>query len=185
MLFRVGVRIQTRKSFSLDNYCVIAATSAMCAATGMLLWNIDTFYLIEAIFKLYLIPTKAEIRPLLNVMKLLHIIIPLLWLTVFAIKFAFLSFFHSLTAHCSRQIIWYFRIVVAFVVLSWLSSSLSMVILCPHTGLESRKCRENIKNAADSHQLDVSQPSRQTTIHAFALLLLAAYSAPWISFRIS
>jgi hypothetical protein len=144
VLFRVGVRLQARKSFSLDDYCVVIAASAMCAATGLLLQNMDTFYLVEAIFKLYLIPTKSEIGPILEVMKLLHIIVPLLWLTVFAIKFAFLSFFHTLTAHYSKRIVQYFWAVVAFVVLSWLSSSLSMVILCPYSGMQSSKRRADI-----------------------------------------
>lgn len=137
VIFRFVVRFHTRKKPALDDYLVLLAAVAVSAATGLLLQNLDTFYLSEAIFKLFLIPTTTEVDALLDIMKWLHAIAPLVWLTLYAVKFAFLYFFHRLVISCSKWLRIYFWGVVVFVFISWLSSSLSMVVLCPKIGLDS------------------------------------------------
>lgn len=97
-----------RRRLYLDDYLVLFAVLLLGAATGVLYHYCDALFLVQAMNTEGLIPTRTEIMPILDIMKWTYIYVALIWSCIFAIKLAFLSFFHPLLLGMSRELSIYY-----------------------------------------------------------------------------
>ena len=131
------MRFRTRRRFYIDDILVLISVLSLAAATGVLYHYIDLLYLIEAGNTENIIPTTAEIMPMLGFMKWNDIYCALVWTSIFAIKFAFLSFFYPLLLSMSKRINVYYWFVLGFNILCWMFLPTESFIICPHFGLDA------------------------------------------------
>lgn len=138
-LVRVAMRVNGGKRLYLDDFLVLLSISSLAAATGIVYHYLDVLFLVQAIKTESIIPTQAEIMPILNIMKWNNIFVALIWTAIFAIKFAFLSFFHRLLLSMPKKVIWYYWFTVVFKLACWLFLVIDSCITCPYIGLAARK----------------------------------------------
>ena len=128
-----------RRRLYLDNYLVLFAVLSLGAATGVLYHYCDTIFLVQAMNTEGLIPTRTEIVPILDIMKWAYIYVALIWSCIFAIKLAFLSFFHPLLLGMPKNLSTYYWFATIFNICCWTFLTLEPLIPCPHFGLAAGK----------------------------------------------
>lgn len=144
-LARCAIRAFTRHRPSPDDYFVLLATAALAASWAVLLKTLDSLYVTEALndhpgeFSI----TPAELPGLLAISKWSKILVVMAWLSIFAIKGAFLCFFHILIRQLSRKINIYFWFVVFFNTGCWLTLSFIDWAVCPYVGQKAMQCAEH------------------------------------------
>ncbi|KAF2730692.1 hypothetical protein EJ04DRAFT_567544 [Polyplosphaeria fusca] len=150
VFFRIGIRLRARKALALDDLFVIVAAASVTVVTGLWLKHENIYYVGEATLVLGIVPNRAEMKELVNTIKWLHIMNPILNLTIYAIKFAFLTFFYPLIPPLGRPFKWFFWSVVFLTVGFWVSSSFSVVMVCPYVGVKSLSCQPQLKDASST-----------------------------------
>ncbi|ROW01344.1 hypothetical protein VMCG_05887 [Cytospora schulzeri] len=141
-LARCVIRVFTRRRPGLDDFFVVLATAALAVTWGVLLKQLNSLYITEALndhpteFQI----TLDELPDLLAVSKWSKIMVAMGWLSIFAIKGAFLCFFSVLIRQLSRGINIYFWVVVVFNVGSWLTLSFIDWAICPYVGEKTIQC---------------------------------------------
>ena len=88
----------------------------------------------------YLLMEKVDIGAHISAYQRLYYSYPaFLWTAIFSIKFGYLAFLRRLIQRIKPLII-YWRIVVAFTIVSWLVCVASIYLGCMKWGLEAGKC---------------------------------------------
>ena len=109
---------------------------------------LDSMYVVEAMNdhrdEAYSLLTAAELPGVLSISKWSKIFVAMLWLSIFAIKGAFLVYFHILIRQLSRNINLYFWIVVFFNVASGLTLAFVDWADCPYVGEKASKCARTL-----------------------------------------
>ncbi|ROW09337.1 hypothetical protein VPNG_05787 [Cytospora leucostoma] len=141
-LTRCAVRGFTPRRLSLGDYFVLLATAALAATLGVLLKILDDLYIAEALndHPGKVSVTFAELPGLLAVSKWSKIMVVMVWLSIFAIKAAFLSFLHILIRQLSRKINIYFWIVAGFNTGCWLALAFIDWAICPYVDEKAIQC---------------------------------------------
>ncbi|KAF2878556.1 hypothetical protein BDV95DRAFT_25254 [Massariosphaeria phaeospora] len=155
VILRLVIRFKMRHWLSVDDYLVLLAASALSVCTAIVFKMLPAVYLLEAVDQFHIAIEPSEVGIVLDQLKWFHIYVPIMWLSIFAIKFAFLYYFHGLVWQLSKAMVRYYWAVVIFVAISWLLLSFSLVMACPYTGIDSFKCSGS----------DQSQVQRQLVIN--------------------
>lgn len=140
-MVRCAIRAHTRRRLNPDDYLVLLATAALAASWALLLKTLDSLYITEALndhlgeFSI----TPAELLGMLAISKWSKILVVMAWLSIYAIKGAFLCFFHILIRQLSRKINFYFWLVVIFNIGCWLTLSFNDWAVCPYVGTKASK----------------------------------------------
>ena len=142
---RIIIRLRIQKRLYLDDGFLMFACICLTAATGVLYFGMSTVYMVEeSSFE----PTSAaSISPseesrLLQVIALIQRITwsyeALSWGTIFAVKFAFLSFFRPLVDRLPSTHR-YWKTVVLLTALVAPISVFDNLIACPKLGIDARE----------------------------------------------
>jgi hypothetical protein len=113
---------------------IAAAAIFQCVSEGI--------YLYRAITKpnpVMIIPNADEFAMLMTVNSYTLSFVEMSWTAIFAIKFSFLSLFHTLIRNLSVRSTRYYWALVIFTVLSWAFLLTESTILCAHFGADARK----------------------------------------------
>lgn len=135
------IHVVAKRRFGADVSFVLLATAALVVAWVLLLRMLDSLYITEALndhpteFSI----TLAEISGVLAISKWSKILVPMAWTSIFAIKGAFLCFFHILIRQLSRSLNLYFWFTVFFCTTSWLTVSFFDWAICPCVGIKASK----------------------------------------------
>lgn len=131
------IRVVAKRRFGADDSFVLLATAALVVAWVLLLRMLDSLYITEALndhpteFSI----TLTEISGVLDISKWSEIFVAMAWTSIFAIKGAFLCFFHILIRQLSRSLNLYFWFIVFFCTTSWLTISFIDWAVCPYVGI--------------------------------------------------
>lgn len=130
------IHVAAKRRPRLDDYFVILATAALAAAWAVLLKTLDNLYLTEAIndHPSEVSITLDEIAGLLAVSKWSKIFVVMAWTSIFAIKGAFLCFFHVLIRQLSRRLNLLYWFTVFLCAAGWLTLSFIDWAICPYVG---------------------------------------------------
>lgn len=142
-LARFAIRAFRRRRPSLDDYFVLLGTAALATSWASLLQELDSLYVVEALNdhpSEIVMFTPAEQPGLMSMSTWYHVFIAMLWLSIFAIKGAFLVFFYNLIRQLPLKIYIQFWIIVFFNVACWLTLSFIDWVTCPYIGAEVGKC---------------------------------------------
>lgn len=125
----------------MDDAILAVAIILLSTSAGLYLSLVDDMYLAEALV-LGISPDidQATIIPrLLRLHKLTDAFLILTWASFNSVKFSFLLFFRSFTAHPGLQNLGrYWWMVTVFTAISWVSGSVLEVIECPY--FDERSC---------------------------------------------
>ena len=138
---RTAVRIRSKGRLFLDDAFLIFACLTLVAATVILQIELGTIYLAEELTELYKsgkFPDHVDINTIVaryHIAQYGHGTMG--WLTIFAVKFSFLSFFRHLVTKIPR-LESYWRFVLAFNFVAFLYCMLYLAAECPHNGSASR-----------------------------------------------
>ncbi|KAF2197974.1 hypothetical protein GQ43DRAFT_494580 [Delitschia confertaspora ATCC 74209] len=143
VIARVVLKLLHRRKFSLDDYILFVGTACLIAGTGVLFYDFEYLYLGPAIQADPTLMSQLDsdsLRMLVNnEIKHLDAFFPLLWTTIFCVKFSFLAFFRSLIDNM-KTITIYYRVTIALSVVSWAYIFCEPFIICPHSGAASVSC---------------------------------------------
>ncbi|KAF1950254.1 hypothetical protein CC80DRAFT_598276 [Byssothecium circinans] len=131
ILLRLGIQRRANRQLRPDDYLVLLAALALITVTTLLIVSSPIVFLNDAISQRIVIPTPEEAHHGTGIIFWLHILMPLMWLVVYAIKFAFLYFFHGFVYLRSKHLLRYYWAVVAMVVVFWIFSSCAIIYVCP------------------------------------------------------
>ncbi len=138
---RTLIRFRGRQLHVLDEALLLFACFCLLAATILLIKGASSLYLVE---QLQLTP---EAVALVTVQQISAVIVKLqqeeyvfdilIWLSIFAVKFCYLSFFGQLIDRLSR-ITTYWRLTLAVTCFACVFNVFSSFIACPKLGNSSR-----------------------------------------------
>ena len=141
---RTTIHLRINRPLSLDDGLLIFASLALTVSTIIIYKGMDIMFLAEAIVAMPSLEEKAELARLDAVADILwfqrveYIYISMVWLAIFAVKFAFLSFFHHLVSRV-RHLVIYWRVVTMVNVIAFVACILTEFIECPYTSLQTCK----------------------------------------------
>lgn len=135
------IRIVAKRRFGANDSFVLLATAALVVAWVLLLRMLDSLFITEALndHPTECSITLAEISGVLAISKWNKSVVALAWTSIFAIKGAFLCFFHILIRQLTRSLNLYFWFTVFFCTTSWLTSSFIDWAICPYVGIKDSK----------------------------------------------
>lgn len=99
---RTAIHLHIQRPLSLDDGLLIFAGLALTVSTIIIYKGLDIMFLAEEIVQMSISEKGAELARLdatadmLWYQRVAYIYISMVWLAIFAVKFAFLSFFHHL-----------------------------------------------------------------------------------------
>lgn len=138
---RTFIRFRGRQLHFLDEALLLFACLCLLAATILLIKGASSLYLVE---QLQLTPEAAAsvtvqqiIAAIVKLQQEEYAVGILIWLSVFTVKFCYLSFLRELTDRLSR-ITTYWRLTLAVTCVSCVFNVCSSFIACPKLGDSSR-----------------------------------------------
>jgi hypothetical protein len=146
---RLVVRLRIRWKLYLDNYLVLIAVVMMIAAAAIFQCVLEGIYLYRAITKpnpAMIVPDADEFAMLMNVNSYTLSFVETSWTAISAIKFSFLSLFHTLIRNLCVRLTRYYWAVVIFTVLSGAFLLTEATILCAHFGADARKWTHRLRS---------------------------------------
>lgn len=141
---RTAIHLHIKRPLSLDDGLLILASLALTVSTIIIYKGLDIMFLAEEIVPMSISEEKATLAGLdamadiLWLQRVEYIYISMVWLAIFAVKFAFLSFFHHLVSRV-RHLVIYWRVVTVVNVLAFVVCILTEFIECPYTSLRTCK----------------------------------------------
>lgn len=139
---RIGLQIQVRRRLQLDDYFLIFACICLLASTIFAYFRVEALYFSEKIssnpeFLLYAIVSHADIVGQINDYTRFYLAItPLLWASIFAVKFAYLIFFRQLVDRV-KPLVTYWKIILGITIVSCPICISSTFLSCVKWGLEA------------------------------------------------
>ena len=137
---RTAIHLHIQRPLSLDDGLLIFAGLALTVSTIIIFKGLDIMFLAEEIVPMPISEEGAELARLDAMADILwyqrveYIYISMVWLAIFAVKFAFLSVFHHLVSRV-RHLVIYWRVVTVVNLIAFVVCILTGFIECPYTSL--------------------------------------------------
>lgn len=142
---RLVFRLRQDRKLLLDDWLILFGTVCLIAETGCVYDFAPTMYLIDAaIMKKdvydWISLDKTRFQALAAVGPAwVDASLTLAWVTVFSVKFSFLTLFHRMILNVRRALTIYYWITVVATAVAGIVVILESFILCPHFGAASGK----------------------------------------------
>ena len=138
---RVSHQIRVRRRLQLDDYFLVLGCMCLTAGTVVGYVSLKLLYFSEDLIynPSYLLSVLFDPNSDISsrtVQKLLYAYPPLLWTTIFAVKFAYLAFLRQLIDRVERLVI-YWRVVVGMTVFSFPICIILSAMICVKLGVEA------------------------------------------------
>ena len=149
---RMALQIQVRRHLQLDDYFLLFACLCLTAGTIVGFINVDNLYFSEDLNLnpgefVELLEAGVDVAGRIDAYERLYYTYPgLLWASIFAVKFAYLSFFRQLVDRV-RPIVIYWRIIVGTTIIALPICIISIYVTCFKWGSAAgmyilvRKCK--------------------------------------------
>lgn len=132
-IIRLTVRLKLQRRLFLDDGLLICACFCLIVSTVLSYNLLDIWYINEALAidpdSVNKTSSKAENRHL--DLRMWHAANPMLWTSLYLVKFSFLHFFKSLVSRIDGMKM-YWNAVIVICVLSYFTSISETFIACPH-----------------------------------------------------
>ena len=139
---RLVLQLRIHRRLHLDDYFLILAALLLTASTILGYIHTNNLYFSEDIslnpdYVFTLLASGADVVGDINAYETLYYTYPaLLWTCIFAVKFAYLTFFRQLVDRV-RPLVIYWRVVVGVTIVSYPICILSIYVACMKWGLEA------------------------------------------------
>ena len=139
---RMALQIRLRRGLNLDDYFLLFACICLTAGTILGYVNVDSLYFSEDLGLnpgelVELLEAKVDIASRINAYERLYYTYPaLLWAAIFAVKFAYLTFFRQLVDRVKPLVI-YWRVIVGVTIVAFPICIISIYVACVKWGLEA------------------------------------------------
>ncbi|KAL8687753.1 MAG: hypothetical protein Q9218_006168 [Villophora microphyllina] len=140
---RTIIRFRNRQLRVLDDALLLSACICLIAATIMLVKGASYLYMVEALQAHPELAAFASMQEISDaIAKIQQDTYPfgvLIWLSVFAVKFCYLSFFRQLIDRLARITV-YWRITLAVTFVACIFNATASFVACPEFGENNLKC---------------------------------------------
>lgn len=141
-LARTLIRFRNRQLRVLDDALLLSACICLIAATILLVKGASYLYMVETLQANPDLVAFASLQDIsAAVAKIQQNTYPfgvLIWLSVFAVKFCYLSFFRQLIDQLARIVV-YWRITLAVTFVACIFNATASFVSCPEFGKDNRK----------------------------------------------
>ncbi|KAL8630979.1 hypothetical protein Q9189_003327 [Teloschistes chrysophthalmus] len=142
-LARTLIRFRNRQLRVLDDALLLSACICLIAATILLAKGASYLYMVETLQASPELVAFASLQDIsAAVAKIQQNTYPfgvLIWLSVFAVKFCYLSFFRQLIDRLARIVV-YWRITLAVTFVACIFNATASFVSCPEFGKDNLKC---------------------------------------------
>ena len=128
-------RIHVRRSLYLNDYIVLIETMCFCATIELIYKNCDNYFLNDVMQLNHFLFLKVSFDRINELFKnsntYFYVFFAFIWITIFVVKFFFLTFFKRFIERVTK-IQKYYWIVMIIILISWIFLMMKFLILCFH-----------------------------------------------------